>query len=72
MVGLVKGKQSSQKHGKRGGTDEPVWENIRNYYRIKGDGVAELKLSKAVKSERFKESVRKLANFQVVSATVNE
>lgn len=70
--GTMKSSRPDQEYTKYGDAGEPAWENIRNYYRIKGDGVAELKLYKAVRSEKFKASVKKLSDFKIASKAIPE
>ena len=38
---------------------------LRRYYRIKGDGVAQLNLEKAVKSKQFKATMEALASVKL-------
>ncbi|EXJ12509.1 hypothetical protein [Nitrincola nitratireducens] len=40
-------------------------EKFSELYTVKGDGVAELKLDKAVHDERFKSAIRKLAAIKI-------
>lgn len=42
---------------------------FKRFYTVKGDGVAHMKVDEAVKSQEFKESVRKLATAKIL---VNE
>lgn len=44
-------------------------QKLKDYYHIRGDGVARLNIEKAVKSAEFRDSLKRLADYAPESAS---